>query len=370
MKRLVVVGLLSCAAGPDIATTPPSRPPPPPPDDAPLVSVAEPDAAPVSTLEPPPVVVEDPAATWLRGSTHVHSKPSGDSNVPTPDVEAWYEKHGYDFIVLTDHNRVTVSQTTKVIVIPGIELTMNPQRCEPPGDGTCRIHINGLGVTARPEGKLDWPDRSKHDRIELYAKAIETAQGLGTAVVQINHPNWHWGMTPELLAELGRRGAKLVELENVQFTKWNAGDQDHPSTEAEWDAVLNAGITMWGVASDDAHDYQADGRGKYPAGGGWVVVKARRNPQAILDALAAGKFYSSTGVSLTRADVDHDELVVEVASEPTRTYTITFIENGTPVATVNGLVARRALPSKGYVRAVITRDDGKKAWVQPVRRGN
>jgi hypothetical protein len=184
----------------------------------------------------------------------------------------------------------------------------------------------------------------------------------------LNHPNWHWGMTPELMTEIGRRGALLVEIENVQFSKWNAGDQDHPSTEGQWDAVLNAGVTMWGVASDDAHDYAADGRGKYPAGGGWVVVKARRDPQAILDALAAGRFYSSTGVSLTRVDVENNELIVEVAAEPSRTYTITFVENGTLVATVNGLSARRSLPRNGFVRAVITRDDGKKAWVQPVRR--
>ena len=362
-----VVTIAGCASGPDMPTTP-VNPPVQPPADAQLVSVLEPDAEPVSTPEPGPVVAEDPDATWLRGSTHVHSKPSGDSNVPTPDVEAWYEKHGYDFIVLTDHNRVTVSQTSKLIVIPGIELTMNPATCEPPGDGTCRIHVNGLGVSARPEGKVDWPDRSVHDRVTLYANALQAAKNLGTSVVQINHPNWHWGMTPELLADIGRRGAKLVEIENVQFSKWNAGDQDHPSTEAEWDGVLNAGVTMWGVASDDAHDYQPDGRGKYPAGGGWVVVKSRRDPQAILDALAAGNFYASTGVSLTRAEVDHGELVVEVVSEPSRTYTITFIENGTPVATVNGLGGRRLVPQSGYLRAVITRDDGKKAWVQPVRR--
>ena len=368
MKRVVALLAVSCASGPDIATTP--KPPAQPPADAQLVSVAEPDAPPVSVLEPPPpVVADDPQATWLRGSTHVHSAPSGDSTTPTADVEVWYEKHGYDFIVLTDHNRVTVSQTSKLIVIPGIELTMNPASCEPPGDGTCRIHVNGLGVTARPEGKLDWPDRSQHERVALYTRALETAKNLGTAIVQINHPNWHWGMTPELLAELGKRGAKLVEIANSQFTKWNAGDQDHPSIEVEWDAVLSAGITMWGVASDDAHQYQADGGGKYPAGGGWVVVKARRDAQAILDALTAGKFYSSTGVSLTRADVDNGELVIEVVSEPSRTYTITFIENGTVAATVNGLSARRVLPQSGYLRAVITRDDGKKAWVQPVRRG-
>src|SRR6187549_2710402 len=56
-------------------------------------------------------VAEAPAVTeperWLRGSTHVHAKPSGDSVTAIPDVITWYESRGYDFIVLTDHNRVS-----------------------------------------------------------------------------------------------------------------------------------------------------------------------------------------------------------------------------------------------------------------------
>jgi hypothetical protein len=52
-------------------------------------------------------VVRPPPPRWLKGSTHVHAAPSGDSGTDVPSVIAWYEAHGYDFIVLTDHNRVT-----------------------------------------------------------------------------------------------------------------------------------------------------------------------------------------------------------------------------------------------------------------------
>lgn len=97
------------------------------------------------------------------------------------------------------------------------------------------------------------------------------------------------------------------------------------------------------------------------------MVKARRDPPAILAALAAGRFYSSTGVTLSRAERSGDELVVEVAPGTPNQHTITFIENGKTVVTVNGLSAKRAVPRTGYVRAVVTRDDGKQAWVQPVR---
>jgi hypothetical protein len=173
-------------------------------------------------------------------------------------------------------------------------------------------------------------------------------------------------MQPELLAELGKRGARLVEVANAQFMKWSVGDKDHPSVEALWDAALGQGVEMWGVASDDAHHYN-EKHGKWPAGGGWVVVKARRDPQAILDALAAGHFYASTGVVLAHAEASAGELVVEVAPNEPGTYAITWIENGTAVATVKGTTARRALPQTGYLRAVVVRDDGKQAWVEPAR---
>ena len=351
---LIAYLVISCrSTEPPHTSTPPVSPAPQPADAA----LAPPDAA--------------EAVGWLRGTTHVHAKPSGDSTEPVEGVVAWYEARGYDFIALTDHNQVTIAPETKsLIVIPGVELTHNRKGCEPPGDdsGNCRIHINALGVTARPEGKLGWNLEQKSKvRVELYAAAYAKAKELGAAVIQINHPNYYWGMTPDVLVEIAK-GAQLVEIANVQFEKWNAGDANHLSVEAQWDEALKRGATLWGVASDDAHDYRADGGGKYPAGGAWVMVHARREPQAILQALAAGRFYSSTGVSLSRAERVGDELVVEVAAGTTQQHTIAFIENGKPIASVNGLNAKHPIPQTGYVRAVVTRDDGKKAWVQPVRR--
>jgi hypothetical protein len=318
------------------------------------------------------------AEVWLKGSTHVHARPSGDSSEPIPKVIAWYEQHGYDFIVLTDHNRVSEvdgnthgSQTVStkgLIVFSGIELTHNPNNCLPRGDasGKCRIHVNAIGVTARPGGKLEWAERRSHQRVDMYQAAILASRALKASLVQLNHPQWFWGMTPDVLTEVARRGVRLVEIENSQFDKWNRGDKDHLSMEALWDAALAHGVTLWGVASDDAHDYET--KGKYPAGGAWVVVKARRDPQAILDALGEGHFYASTGVVLDRAEVDAGDLVVEAAASETRPLVIDWIENGKLVDSVQGTSARRRLPHDGYVRAVITRDDGKRAWVQPARR--
>jgi hypothetical protein len=296
-------------------------------------------------------------------------------------VIAWYAQRGYDFIVLTDHNRVseldrgsdTRGQVTLrdphagLIVFSGIELTHNPIGCLPIGDPSrnCRIHVNLIGPTARPAGRIEWAERHSHLRIDMYQAAVTAQAALG-GIAQINHPQWLWGMTPELLVELAHRGMPLVEIANAAFSKWNAGDPAHPSTEALWDAALARGATLWGVASDDAHDYE--GRGKYPPGGGWVMVRARREPRAILDALAAGRFYASNGVVLERAEVEGDELAVAVDPAAPGSYTIDFIENGRRVESVHGRFARRRVPAAGYVRAVVTRSDGKRAWVQPARR--
>jgi hypothetical protein len=341
-----------------------------------LVSTGAQDVDPLSWLT-------DPAEgeVWLKGSTHVHARASGDSIEPTDHVIAWYEERRYDFIVLTDHNRVSEldeagathgqitlrDPTAGLIVFSGIELTHNPVGCLPAGDpsGKCRIHVNLIAPVARPGGRLEWAERRSHARVDMYRAALTAQAALG-GVAQINHPQWLWGMTPDLLVELAQRGMPLVEIANAAFSKWNAGDATHPSTEALWDAALMRGVTLWGIASDDAHDYR--GHGKYPPGGGWIAVRAHREPRAILAALAAGRFYASDGVVLDRVEVDGGELVVEVDPAASGRYAIDFIENGRRTATVRGKLGRRALPAIGYMRAVVTRDDGRRAWVQPARR--
>lgn len=370
--------LVTCAA-PDVLPTQKTSP---------VVIDAAPDAAPIdaeiAAIEAA-VTVPSAPEVWLKGSTHVHARPSGDSMTPIPDVLRWYEQRQYDFIVLTDHNRISELDAQAptpgevalrapdarggLIVFAGIELTHNPSNCIPAGDasGKCRIHVNLLGTTGRTAGKLEWANRKTSERIAKYDAALEAQKSLG-GIAQINHPNWFWGISGDLLAELARRGFTLVEISNMAFADWNDGDKDHAGLDAVWDAALVQGANIWGVASDDAHDYSGAAGATYPAGGGWIVVKAVREPQAILASIAAGKFYASTGVVLGRVEVDAGDLVVEVDPGQTGSYTIDWIENGKRTARVETRSARRPIPQTGYVRALVTRDDGKQAWVQPARR--
>jgi len=366
MRRLaLLVALAACTQRHSDAPTAPQ-----PADGGAVAS----DAAPV-----PIDAASAPQVTWLKGNLHVHAAASGDSRESVADVMRWYQERGYDFIALTDHNRLTdVDGATAgsaavhregLIVLSGIELTYNPATCDPPPpetDGKCRIHVNVIGATARPEGKVEWANRGSRRRLDSYQAAIDRAAEWG-GLVQINHPQWHWGMTAELLAALAQRGARLVEVANKQFVRWNDGDASHPSIEVLWDAALTGGATMWGTASDDAHDYDDLEHGRYPAGGAWIMVRAARDPDAILAAIRDGAFYASTGVTLARAEVDAGALVVEVAPGEAGEHVITFIGDGQVLAEVHGTSGRQPLAGTSYVRAVVRRGDGARAWVQPAR---
>jgi len=318
---------------------------------------------------------------WLKGNTHVHAEPSGDSKTPIAEVLAWYQEAGYDFIALTDHNHVSevggmtagqvAVQREGLIVLAGVELTYNPDVCDPAPpalDGKCRIHANLIGPTARPEGRIEWANRESLARIDTYQRALDRAAEWG-GLVQLNHPTWHWGMTPELLIELGRRGVRMIEIANKQFMSWSEGDDTHASVETLWDAALSAGVTMWGVSSDDAHDYLdlELGTARYPAGGHFVMVWSSRDPESIVGALAAGRFYSSTGVLLSRAEVDGEALVVEISDDSPGEHVITFIGDGKVLSWAHGRAASQSLAGASYVRAVVRREDGARAWVQPAR---
>ena len=354
---------------------------------------AKPAARPVATTIAPE---QDPEQTviidkhgYLKGSTHAHSNGSGDSDTSVHDVVNWYRQRDYDFIVITDHDRITeYPGAQNLLVIPGVELTNNPDRCWPPPEPGfyCRVHVNALFVSGHDRlanvdktpgehrGRVRWNKRGDVWRVDMYDQALREVRALG-GLAQINHPTWYRGVDGILLAELGRRGARFVEVANQALAEWNDGDLDHPSAEAIWDQALVAGQTMFGIASDDAHHYDdaamrhARGLPVYPAGTGFVMVRAARSANAVRTAMERGDFYSSTGVYLAEIRVNEDALTVAVESPGI--HEIAFIGTrdgvgGQILARHRGRRAEIARPRVGYVRAVITDEHGNKAWVQPV----
>ncbi len=321
-------------------------------------------------------------ARWLKGQTHVHTDRSYDANTPPDEVVRFYADRGYDFVVLTDHNRVTVAEPAgKMLVLAGAELTQNSTACEPkpPQGYRCLIHTSALFVDPAKDAAAGKKFRMPfvENRRAAYEAQMAFADQLGGVAI-LNHPSFHFAANARTIAALAGRGLRLVEVINAGL------DQQHPKgrpeaerrAEALWDEVLSLGVTVWGVATDDAHHFSdAPTRikiGKFPYTGdrAWVMVQAEKNATAIREALLAGRFYSTTGVILGTLELAPAELKlgVDAALPP---HVFRFVgRDGKELLRKQGHFANY-LPrgDEGYVRAVVEAADGNKAWLQPVRVG-
>jgi len=325
------------------------------------------------------LLMADPQPRFLKGQLHLHSNRSGDSDTAPAEVVRWYAGHGYDFIVFTDHNRITVEPSTPtLLVIPGVELTQNSQRCtpSPPPGHRCLLHVNALFVTPPFLGLIPWGLFSPSSRAGIYGRALGAVRRMN-GIAQLNHPNFHYGADAPLVATLAREGLTLLEVAN---RSWDSNDvpteKGRPSTEAIWDAALTAGATVYGTATDDAHHYfdaaaaRSRGEAVFPGDLGFVMVRARKEPGAIRDALERGDFYASTGVLLSHIDRTEGRLEIEVDDRSPGPHRFEFIGAGGKVLTT--AAGRRATfplaaAHGGYVRAVIIDGTGRRAWVQPIR---
>jgi hypothetical protein len=146
----------------------------------------------------------------------------------------------------------------------------------------------------------------------------------------LNHPNYVWGVTAEELMQV--KGERFFEVYNGHAAVHNAGDAAHLGVERMWDVILAFRLTelqlepMFGVATDDSHNYQVTRLGKQNPGRGWVMVRAKQlTPEAIVLAMEAGDYYASSGVTLADVRREGNTLSLEIAAEPGVTYTTQFI---------------------------------------------
>jgi hypothetical protein len=319
-----------------------------------------------------------PARRFLKGQLHAHTSGSGDSDTAPDEAAAWYADHGFDFVVFTDHNRVTsVRAPSGMLALRGVELTQNLRSCEPapePGDA-CLLHVNALFVAPSP-GRIAFDPEASPARVALYGRAVDRAIALG-GVAQLNHPNFQHGADLEVLVALAARGLALVEIANEAVDSGNEGDARHASTEALWDAALLRGARVLGTATDDAHHYgdaeatRARGETAYTGDRGFVMVRAEKTEASIRAAIVAGDFYGSTGVELTRLDLARDAVAVDVRASDAPA-TIDVIADGRVVATERGASLRfdpRRAPAT-YLRVRVTDARGRTAFSQPLWLGS
>jgi len=295
---------------------------------------------------------------WLRSALHAHTTRS-DGELAPRSLARHYERASYDVLAVTDHWRITYAASTeRLLVIPSVELNCILQGAR---DG----HVLAFGVAAGEQELRELA--SDHADLETTADWIEAHGG----VAYLAHPYWT-GVTPGTL-ELPENVAGLEVF--------NAGcelEAGRGLSAVHWDELLEAGRLCPAIAADDSHHPGFD------SDLAWTWVRAsERSQAAVLGALAAGTFYSSTGPLIL--DVRRDGDAVEVRCSPCRS--VTLVSGRATGAAVNvgrlgyrhaarelecdqdGLVVHASLDvprSARHVRVEVTDAAGRKAWANPI----
>jgi hypothetical protein len=383
--------------------------------------------APDSSPAPRPAEATQGADRWWRGNLHTHTLWSDGNEFPEM-VAGWYRGHGYHFVVLTDHNSTETGERW-VSLPPGSPRLATERRYRARfGAGGVRERRRGdtLQVRLRPHAEtaalLDDPGRfvvvpgeelsdeiggkpvhvtvvNARDAIAprggatvaaLLRNDLEAVAARQTAerplLAVLNHPNFFRAVGADELAAVD--AVRFFEVYNGSVRVGNEGDATHPGTERMWDEALAArlrrgGPLLYGVASDDAHHFEAFRPEITNPGRGWVCVRADElSVPALLDALRRGDFYASTGVELRDVRRAGERIELRIAAQPGVTYITRFIgtRSGGPVGEVLAEVpgvspAYRLRGDELYVRAKVVSsrtksngyrpDEREVAWTQP-----
>lgn len=298
-----------------------------------------------------------PGRFW-RGNLHTHSTLSDGAMGPEKVVEA-YKAAGYDFMMLSDHflgrydwpiADTRNMRSNRFTTILGAELhAPNTQVGE-----LWHIVAAGLPLDFEPAGEG------------------ETGPGLARraaaagAFIGIAHPSWS-----QLTIEDGRaiKVAHAVEVYNHDCAMiCDRGDG--------WyliDQLLSEGRRLTAFATDDAHFHWGD----YDAFGGWVEVKADSlEPEALVEALKAGRYYATQGPRIHELAMSGNEL--RIACSPVNA--VTVMGGTSRTASRIGRAITKAtldlteldvswLPQQSrspWLRVSVIDQNGKRAWTNPI----
>lgn len=375
------------------------------------------------------ILGKKPVLQWYKGNLHTHSYWSDGDEFPEMIMD-WYKSNGYQFVALTDHN--TLAEGDKWIVVKDDSLYQNAfrkylqtygsewvnyktesgrihvklktyeeyrKRFEEEGKfliiqsqeitekfGNKPLHMNATNIKKKiePQGGNSVTDILQHNIDEVIKQRNETGIPM---FPHINHPNYGYGVSVADMIAL--RGERFFEVFNGHPMVHNLGDSIHMSTENMWDLInisylKNDKPIMYGLATDDSHHYHTKGNKWSNAGRGWIMVQAvSLTPAALIAAMEAGQFYSTTGVLLKKLQFEKKKLSVEVEQQAGITYKISFsgCKKGRSVPevfkTVDGSKADFELTDDIlYVRSKITSSKqpdnpieniiNEMAWTQPL----
>lgn len=272
--------------------------------------------------------------SWLRGNLHTHTTRSDGTSQPQEVIHR-YAQAGYDFLAITDHDR---------IVTPGEMKQWDPEGM---------VLIGGNEISRHGPHLLHLPARRKVEPLPERQQVMLDAQRVGGMVI-VNHPNWGETFNHCPLERMREWvGYAGMEIFNGTIHRLHGS----PLATDKWDQLLKAGRRIWGFANDDHHrpeDFAL----------GWNMVYAKRRSAAqIIDALQRGCFYASTGVSIERIAVTKG--VIHVHAPGARRIAVVGPVGKRLTHVDADRIAYQPDGQSSYVRFECIGDGEAMAWTQP-----
>lgn len=304
-----------------------------------------------------PEMFEAQGKFW-RGNIHTHSDRSDGALTPE-EVCRRYQAEGYDFLSLTDHfvglydypiTDTAPYRNDQFTTILGAELHSGAMQ-----NGEL-WHILAVGLPPDFE-KSNSPHFLPVEPQESAREIAQRAKDAG-AFVAIAHPQWS-GMTLQDAREV--EAAHAVEIYNHGC----AVTCDRADGTAILDLLLSEGRQLTAVATDDAHFTEPDHFG------GWVMVKSKENtPDALLNALKKGHFYSSEGPELHHIEREKNELTICSSAVST----VIVQGKGSATVALHGASMTKSKIKLGrvsqseWLRVTVRDAAGRRAWSNPIWR--
>jgi len=291
----------------------------------------------------------DKPGQFYRGNLHTHSTQS-DGRLTPEQLGEFYRAANYDFLAITDHFLESYGfpmtdscalRTPDFTTLTGAELHAGQTEF---GN---QWHILAVGLP------LDFaPPQLAETAPQITARALASG-----AFVAIAHPYWY------VLTEADARSLGDVHAIEV----FNGTSIDYNDKADSWyflDLLLARGYRYQACAVDDAHFFGS----RVDACLGWVYVKSEElSPEALLAALKAGHYYSSTGPQIHDICIYPGEKVIVKCSPASRVY---LTGNGWTAISAPGVDLCEAELDlqrfhSPYGRITVRDAQGKRAWSNP-----
>jgi hypothetical protein len=229
---------------------------------------------------------------WLRGNHHGHSTASDGQDEPAAII-ASYEDAGYSYLALSEHDFLLpvddLQPDTRMTLIPAVEVTSAQIQT--------LLHLNA--------------DQTLPARQLTPKQIMDQVHGRGGLFV-FNHSNWK--PRPDYATD-----AVLDTMDGMRGMEIYCGVIERLAGQAlatdRWDRLLSRGWRVFGHGTDDQHQ-ESD---QFIA---WNCVQwpqtTTPTPAGIVSALAAGRFYASTGVTISRVGAAAEQALVESDADEVR----------------------------------------------------